>query len=776
MSKFTGKVLFILLLLASFSLKAQKTYKVAGTLMDENEETIPFATVGLFNASDSTAVQGTITNTVGAFEFRNILPGRFYIRVSHVSYALSITPFQLTTDTRLQPIVLKPQIQELDELVVTAERGAIQNDIDKITISPSQMLTGKGGNAIDVLRAVPIVQVSPEGGINIRGGGDIQILINGKPSGMVAVQGSQFLNQIDASAIERIEIITNPGAKYGADGGSGIINVILKKDKTQGLKGDVLVSIGNRDRYTLSPSISYRREKINFFLRYSRLQNTRRTDQFGDEVRNDTIAINQTSEGIFKDLRHNIEFGADYFFNERRYLTVSGLYRSRDKSSDANRFYRSFLNGVAEEERITRNSEPEKNEGYGITISYFDENKEETRKTEIVLDLVHSIEDETIARTDVIDVLTNGQTFAGGRSRYKDINDGVFLDISLERPLANGSWDLGGRYFYRNIDQQFSLRLLDTETGNISLDSLFDDVFAYNDHVVAAYSEITQDVGNFKFTGGLRLEYSINRYTTRSSIKTFENTFLNVFPSIMLGYRLSDVSTIQINYGRRINRPSPNRLNPFPGISAPFQIEIGNPNLKPEFIDSYNLGYQHEFDRAALGISLFYKKYHDLIQRVSTIDENGFRTIAPVNLSTLENYGFDLSYSADITDFWNMGGGLAFFRNDFDSPENNASNRGYIQQYKVNSNIKISNKLRAQVSGFYNSPEVNAQGKRLAQHYLDMALNYKLLDEKVELNLSITDLFNTLKEIDRIDIPTLQSYSEKKVDTRIIRFSISYEL
>lgn len=765
----------LIFLALSPSLSAQ-SFELSGSLIDDKKEVVAFATVALFKAVDSSFQEGTITNETGQFLLANLDSGQYYLKVSHLLYMPTITSLEIPTGQPLVPIELQPSTQELDELVVTADREAFQNAIGKITINPDLMLAGKGGSAADVLKSIPIVNVSPEGSVTIRGGGDIQILINGKPSGMVAVQGSQFLSQIDASVIERIEVITSPSAKYGSDGGSGIINVILKKDRTEGLKGNVLLSAANRDRYTVSPSISFRKRNLNVFLRYSLLQNTRRTKGFGDQVRNDTIAISHTGSGRFKDLRHNLEFGTDYFLGARRYLTLAGLFRYRDKSSNGLRQSEVFYNNVQQEDRTTRSAQPETNNGYGITLSYFSENEAETKKTEILLDVVHSVEDETIDRVDdLFEFPTDERLFTGGFSRNVDVNDGIFLDVALIRPISNGQFDLGARYFYRNIDQDFDLTLVDPLTG-MARSNTSTDVFSYNDHVSAIYGELSQELGKFKLSGGLRIEYSVNQYWTQSSDEQFNNTFFNLFPNVSAGYQISPSATIAFNYGRRINRPAPNRLNPFPDISSPFRTTIGNPNLNPEFINTYNLGYSVNFTQSSLVANVFFKSYKDYIQRISVIDDTGFNIVSPVNLETFLNYGFDISYSQSLRENWEINVGMLSFQNHFLSAGDDIDNSGFSSQFKLSSTIDLTRKISWQAQGYWNLAEANSQGERLPQYYLDTGLNFEWKEDKVDVTLSVSDIFNTLKEVNRTQITTFISRSERKVDTRIFRLSFNYKI
>ncbi len=767
---------FLLILSLGLPSIAYSQFRLSGKVIDQDKEFVEFASISLFNSIDSSLLTGEITDIDGKFEFKNISEGAYYIIVSHILYSQQKVEVLLNENLSIE-ITLEKDVKDLSEIVVSAEELAIQNEIDKITINPEKIITGSGGSAIDLLRSVPIVNISPQGAITMRGNGDIQVLINGKPSGMVAIQGTQILSQLDANSIEKIELITSPSASSSPDGGAGIINIILKKDKTEGLKGSILASIGNGDRYNLSPSISYRKNDLNFFARYNFQRQTRRSESIADQLRNDTLSFDQMGGSRRVDLRHNLEFGMDLFLNERQYFTLSGLYRDRNKKHYQNQLSEVFTNDTPSEIRNTQNAEPELNEGWGLTLSYFSENEEEDNKTEIYLDIVHSVEDEIIERIDEVQSFEPSiTTFDGGYSHYIDINDGIFFDASIEKPWKEGKIDMGSQYFYRNIDQTFDYRLVDPSVGEFESEFAQNDQFNYNDHVASVYTEIEYPLGKFKLGTGVRLEYSTNQYTSGSLGQDFSNEFFNVFPSAKIGFKATESFNVQINYNRRINRPAPSRLNPFPNIANPFQIELGNPDLKPEFVDAFNLGFSKTFQQSSLSVNFFWNKYNDLIQRISTIDENAVRIIAPINLDQRNHYGADLGYFLSLAKNWDVNVGFVFFKNDFNSDLEDIDNSGFTQEYKLNSTWKLASQLDWQISAYYNSAVASAQGEARPLYSVDTGIKYEFLPDKMELNLSVSDIFNTLREISLIDIESYFSRNETKIDTRRVRLTVRWKL
>lgn len=775
-----NKLLYILITLslyADFDLRGQASYALEGQLIDTENKAVSYATLSLYHLPDTSLAAGLLSDEKGRFTFTDLPAGIYLLQAAHLLYKDHQITVSLKESTDVGKIRLTINVEELSEVVVKGKKLALRNDLDKITLTPEKLIGGVGGTAIDLLKNVPVIRVGTEGQITLRGSSDIQVLINGKPSGMAAIQGTQLLSQIDASTIQSLEVILAPSAKNTPDGGAGIINVILKKNDKGGFSGALEGSLGPRDRYSLSPSIAFRQDKLNFFLRYNWRQQTRRSMGEGVQLRNDTLAISQSSFARRRERRNNAEFGMDYYLGEREYLTLTGTYRDRNKQHSQQQEAALRNPQTLFEQRYTDNQEPERNRGHGVTLSYQAENEDRSKTSHLTLDWVHSVEDERIDRLDEI-FAVNTQTifYDGGLSNYLDVNDGVFVDASLERPLGKGRLAWGGQYFYRRIGQSFDLRRVQEGIGELEKESFLKDRFDYVDHVSAVYGEYEETEASLLWGLGLRLEYSTNQYASTSLQKDFGNFFFNLFPSAKLGCRISEASKVLVNYNRRINRPSPNRLNPFPNIANPFQVELGNPSLKPEFVDAYNLGYSTILGEHSITFNFFWKQYHQLIQKVTTIDGQGLRIISPINLDRFDNYGWDASTLFVVSDQIDVNIGLLFFKNEYREADLNLQNQGFSQQYKLTASFRITKRWESQLSGLYQSKIIHPQGEHGPQHYLDVAFRYQIKADKAEFSLSLTDIFNSLNSLSLIQLPGLYARSMQKIDTRRLRLSLRYKM
>jgi len=755
----------------------QATYVLQGQLMDEQNQAVPYATLSVHEGSDSSFKAGLLSDEQGRFTFESLPGGTYILKASHILYEAFTAKVSLTRDVSLGTILLSSKVATLNEIVVKGEKLLVQNDLDKITISPDKLIGSVGGTAIDILKNVPVIRVGVEGEISLQGSTDIQVLINGKASGMAAIQGAQLLSQIDASTIQTIEVVLAPSAQHSPDGGAGIINVILKKNSQRGFKGEFVGSVGNRDRFSLSPSIAYRQDNLNFFMRYNWRQQTRRSIGTREQLRSDTLVISQSTFARRREVRNNLEFGMDYYLNEQASLTLTGTYRDRNKRhvqeqnasvGDLQTFF---------EYRLTDNREPELNEGYGFNLSYQAESEDKSKVTQLTMDWVHSVEDERINRLDEIRGLgAQDLSYDGGFSHYIDVNDGVFFDASLEAAVGQGKLAWGGQYFYRKIGQSFELKRVQKETGELETELFQADQFDYTDHVTSVYGEYEETRASLLWGIGLRLEYSANQYVSTSLQEGFANSFFNMFPSAKIGYQILERSKVLASYSRRINRPSPNRLNPFPNLANPFELAFGNPNLKPEFIDAYSLGYSTFIGGNSLTFNLFWKQYHQLIQRVSTIDAQGLRVIAPINLDQFDNYGCNASALLVVSDQLDINIGLLFFRNDYKEASLDLQNEGFSQQYKLAASFRMAEKWESQISGLYQSRTVQPQGEQAPQYYLDLALRYQIKADKAECSVSLIDVFNSLSTRSLIQVSGLYARSTQKIDTRRLRLSIRYKL
>ncbi len=764
------RLLYFLILLVSWTAAHGQGLRITGIISDDQQQGIAFATVVLMNQSDSSFVAGAVSDEEGQFEMTELSRGAYILQAKHLLYDLFSQSIDLQSNEQIT-CLLTSSTQQLETVEVTADKLSLQHQLNTFTINADQSAIASGGTVVDLLKSAPMLTVSPEGDISLRGRSDFQILINGRPSGLAALQGARFLAQLDASAVERVEIITQPSAKDNPQGGAGIINIVLKKETQRGGQISLETYVDQRGRYGIRPALNYRKDRINLFLNYSSRRNLRFSDS--ENTRWQVVDSTQTtikgeSEGERDDLRHRIELGTDYFLNDHAYFTLSGVLRTRDKSSEHSEERISTTNAQVTERRLTEIDEPEENEGVVVNLAFQSE-PDQINKLQAFAEYLYSNEDEIIERIDIID----DQDFAGGRTHFKDFNQRIILDFALTRPLARGTYSLGSQWISRIIRQDFTFQLIDSITGSFKEELFQENVFDYEDNILSAYFQLNQRWSNWQFEVGLRVENMASQYGTEVPAgQSFTRSIFNLFPSAQLGFQLSDVDEVQFAYARQINRPSPGRLNPFVDISQPFRIALGNPGLLPEYIHSFNLGYLRSWERLKFSTNLFYKQYQGLIQRLSTLNANGIQIVQPVNLDRLHFYGLDATFSWHLLDFWKLSGGALAFQNDFS--DESLSNAGLSYQLKLNQEWEWDEGWQIALLGVYQGPEIEVQGRQLAQYYFDLGLQ-KQWSSKLRMTLSISDIFNTLVEQSELRLSDLTNDSRRKIDTRRIRLTLRYK-
>lgn len=773
------KHLYFIFLITYINTYSQNS-KITGVLLDVKDVPITNANVQLFlggeNISDK-ALKGTVTNSKGEFLFEKLNAGKYIIEISHVSYEFYFNEVSVLDNEikNLGNIILQEQSEKLDEVIVSGKKLPITQTADKITVNVANNILSSGGTALDILKQLPIVNISTEGNVSIRRKSDIQILINGKPSGIAALQGQNFLDQLDLSTIERIEVITNPSVIKSTSGSGGVINIITKKSNRTGFDSSLNIGYGSDDWYHFSPSLKYKFEKVNLFLNYT-LRNRRRlsnnTSLRTQEVLMVTETIDQNQNGIRDDKRHNFELGLDYYINDHEYFTFSGYSISRDKQDVQNRTTITRNSTGIIESRTGIIQEPEKNQGSGALLN-FSSSLTDQKRLNILFDYTHTVEDEDIFREETVsssipDFIDGVQTF------YVDTNDRYLLDFEQELIKEKRKITFGAQAIYRKINQTFNaLEFDNTSSLYIDIPQLTDE-FDYEDFVSSLYFQLEDSADKFSYETAIRFELLKNRYQSRSVNRTFRDQYSNFFPSIKLSYSFNDRTNTIFSLKKGINRPAPSRLNPFPDISNAFNISIGNPELEPEVFYNIELGLNSKINKVSFTTGLFFTLYKDLIQRITELRDNGITYRFPINVNNMYHFGADISLQISFAKWWKQQfGGLAFKR-QFEDDFIDASEK-FSYQLKTTSTISISKSFDFQIFGSYNAPDNTPQGEINAQYYIDTGLEYEFLKKKAKLTFNLTDLFNTLDERTILINENLITSSRQKINTRRAYLSFNYK-
>lgn len=779
---FTRMVQFVMLsylLLLPTGLFSQEGFSVKGKTLDaKTRAPLPTATIQLYTLPDSQFVQGTSTDTSGYFQLTALPEGRYQIQLHYLGYQEHLAEFGLQEDLNLGSLLLEENPTELTTVVVQGKTYAVQHLPGKTVLNVGQNALADGGTALDALKIIPSVVVTPEGGVSIRGNSAIQILVDGQPSAQAAIQGSRFLEQLDAANIEKIEVITNPSARYAASGSGGIINIIRKKRKGEGWKGQIKATVDQKLAAALNLQSRYTSGKWSGFLNYQARRRVR--ESWSREERTQypldtTRFLSAQSRSAFADFRQTLEAGADYFFDKKTYLTLAGQYYSREKENEQQKLARLWQSpGTFVENQYSTVSEPERNEGGGVEIR-FQKEEGKHRNWTAVLSYGHSLEAEIIERMTEVEIMEPDYLEAV-RTDYQDLNDRLVVTTELLRPVgAQGKLEAGVRYVLRSINQTFSASSFDY--GQMSWKPLPEgtDHFRYQDHVFSSFAVLHNKSKRWEYELGLRLEQAFNHYESFSLTQSFEQNYLKLFPSLQVQYHVGEQSTIYFSYGKRIDRPSPNRLNPFPDYGDPNAVKRGNPALLPSIVHNAELGYGWQLSSVSLTGSLFYQYFRDAIQRVRTVREDGKVLVRPVNLASLVNFGLESSLKATVSSWWETQLACMVYQQAYTS--NVLGQQAAVTlRLSSHSDFQISKKIVGQLLVRYQAPQATVQGNSAGQFVADLALQYRFIKPNVRITLSCNDLFYTQREREWLDTNELEEERWSRWDSRRIQLTFGIKL
>ncbi|MEM8908615.1 MAG: TonB-dependent receptor, partial [Bacteroidota bacterium] len=745
---------------------------VKGIILDAESQTpLEFATVTLFAQSDSSVVTGGIADAKGQFRLEG-RPGRFYAKIEFISYQsqwidnIRIEKGSLAKD--LGNISLIMDAATLLEVEVRAEKSQMQMSLDKKVFNVGKDLANRGGSAADILDNVPSVTVDIEGNVELRGSGNVRILVDGKPSGLIGVDNANGLQQLPANLIERVEVITNPSARYEAEGMAGIINIVLRKDKKTGLNGSFDFTAGHPDEYGTAINLNLRKNNFNFFTNYG--INYRRSP--GNGTRSQIFNLLSDTSQISDQVRsfdrggwsNSIRLGADYFFNEKNILTSSFLYKvGRDRNSSALE-YQDFTQ-IGEQSPsligITDRSEEEKEND--STLEYaLNYKKNFDRKGQVfTADLTYRDNTETES-SDFTNILLNPDRSLTGlpneqqRSSNEESEDQLRLQIDYVHPFSkDNKLEIGGLSSIRNISNNYLVEEFFGERWN-KIQGLSDD-FRYDEDIHALYASYSNKINKLSYQVGIRGEYSkvvtessVSDPTPRDSIN--DRNYINPFPSVFVAYELPNQHSVQISYSRRIGRPRFWDLNPFFTFGDERNFFGGNPNLDPEYTNSFELSHIKYFDKGSLTSAIYYRHTTDVIQRIRQFNSDGTTATRPENLATQDDWGLELTYSISPKKWWRFNGNFNFFRSITEGDEFGRADT-YTWFGRINNKMTLWKGLDFQTTFNYRAPRETPQGSRRSIWSINLGLSKDIFQKKGALTLGIRDLFNTRKRRWTIDQP-----------------------
>jgi len=797
------------LIFAFFSLiplliKGQNTLvSVSGTIENKTTHTVlPYVNVVVLSGVDSTFISGTITNDNGIFNIAEVKPGEYLLEASYIGfdkYTIAIYVGSNSKYVDIGRIALSASMLELDETVIIAKQDAVGGAMDKKTYNIAENVSQGGGTVLQSMNNLPGVSTQ-DGKVQLRGNDQVMVLIDGKQTAITGFGNQNGLDNLPASAVERIEIINNPSAKFDANGNAGIINIILKKEEKTGFNGKVGLTTGVgalwirkenlpdiRPQYQNTPklnptiALNYRKKKINIFLQADNLYTeTLNKNEFTIRTYNDGTVINQQLKRNRNTNFFTSTVGMDWTLNEQNSLTLSGFF-SRETIKDygdqpifnGNSDVRRRLWQFLEDERVTA--------AMG-TVAYQHTFQQPGHTLNLGFNYTFDREDEKYFFTNTRPTFTTKESFAL-------IADQKVADFTLDytRPLKHGTLETGMKLRRRTIPTNMQFN---PSAANSVLDTGADGQATYKEIIPAIYGNYTYEVKKLEAELGMRIEYVNLKYAVDPNHNTYQSNgynYLQPFPNARITYKLNDKNKISAFYNRRVDRPDEGDIRIFPKYDDAEIIKVGNPALRPQFTNRIEVGYKNTWDSGYLYAAAYRKMSDGTITRVATsVDTTNLIYNISQNTGKSYNTGIELLFSKEISEKITLNFNVNGYHNlihaftvvnqypvinVFTAPQQDI----YSGNIKLNTNFKLPNNTEAQLTAVYLAPDIIPQGTIRARFSLDAGFKKIIQNGKGEVLLNATDLLNTMIIRKKITGNNFNFTSADYYETQIIRLGYSYK-
>jgi outer membrane receptor protein involved in Fe transport len=759
------------------TLAAQTLGEVSGTLLDQStRQPLPFANVLLRRLPDSAVVANTQTTENGTFVLAKIPLGRYLVRAEALGYRPARRSVMLDAATpvvRLGEWLATSAAVQLSSVVVQAEKAVLVEDLDKKVINVSKDLNSAGGTAADVLQKVPSVAVDENGQVSLRGNSGVTLYLDGKPA-----PSSLRLDQLPASRLETIEVITNPGARYSAQGAGGIINLVQKKQNQEGWNGDALATVGTRDKYSASLSLSRKAGKFNFYSNANGLNNEFRGSSALQQVataEGRTTRTDQTGRTARHQANEALRLGVDYALRPEQSLTLTAELYKNDLTQTSD--FTTLLTRGTDPTLTLQNQNLEADDLYTLRVA---SNYRHTWAT-------HPGRELTASATYTLDggTVTTEQRVLDGPASYARQARRQLLDVAIHMPSAQVDYvhPLGDK---RRWGAGLKTDVMVTPgTADYAVQLVAGGEFVpqeagsyryhYQQVIPQAYGTYQQKAGLWDYQAGLRAEFTGLQAEVQPTGSASQRIF-NLFPSATVARALPHDQRLQLSYSRRLNRPSFMQIVALPIYSDARNYVVGYPNLRPEYVHVAELGHQINWKSTTLNTTLFGRFASQSIQSLRTIDTLATRRSGQpdfitrtsyANFGQTASYGLELSLTQPVTKWWKLIANGSFYRNQVASYAGDGTRANFTGTAYLLNTFSPTKTLAVQLSGNYRAPLVVPQGRLLAVYGIDVALRQRLFHDRAALTLRVSDLFNTRRQYTQLGAEGLTADFQTKYETRV---------
>ena len=783
------KQLIIAMLLVTNILSASDTkWQITGKIIeDKTEDVVPYATVAIYNKSDSSIVTGTISDDNGLFIFETISQGDYYLKISFMGFKEQIIdPIVFNNSTKnidLGTIYLKPNLEALSEVVVTSKRKAIKNTIDRQVLSVSSNLLATGGTAVDALRLSPSIQIDSDNNVKLRGSSNFIILINGKPT---TLNAQDVLKQTPANNIKNIEVITNPSVKYNAEGGAGIINIILKKGVASGFNGMVNASVGTKDKYAGDITLNLNKEKVSysFGAEWRDYTKTANNNYYRTLYKEDyTHYASMLQDRSFTDSNLGFRFGLDYNPNEKTNFSYS-LHTGYTKLDG------SVLNTNSGYTIPESTVEHKYNPFYMMMKPKFFTNNLGLIRTLnesndlLSLNLYYSYIDYEFSNsqasylTDENQVIIDSEPYRLDISNNNNSND-VRFDVDYTNVISeNKTLETGVSYHQYNRFLNFIYSEFDYEQNDWVNHPDYTGKYTFNEGVYATYLNLNSTFWGLSTSFGLRMEYTDRVLRSKNTNEEFKYHKANYFPGVSLSKNLNENANVKFALTNRINRPDEYYMNPYPEFQDDYFYSEGNPYLIPEIVSNYEIGYTYSKKERSFSTNLYYRTTKNKIDQKLTVEDDDKIHTMFHNDAKDSAIGLETMYNFNLKDWWSINANVNIFNYKVSANIDGIISRGeeFSWSSQLVNNFNLNETTSIQLISYYASKTARSQGSLSDYFFTDLSLRKQFLDGNLSINLQLKDVFQSLNYELKTATYNMDLLGDFNNESPIFLFNVSYKL
>lgn len=800
-----NKLIVIVTIFFCLSIKLQAQCVISGKVTDASNKTpLEYATVGLKNKANREYV-GTVTNHEGRYVIDNLKSGKYVVTFNYIGYkpdSVEVLIGTLNKNYNLGEKMLQQDAIEVGEVTISGRKEIVSSKLNKETYNIDANISQAGGSVLEAIRNLPGVTVDKEGKVLLRGSDKVLVLMDGRQSSLTGFGNQKGLDNISVANIDKIEIVNNPSAKYEAQGMAGMINIIYKKELKTGLNGNVSFNLGVgelssrkanlpniMDKYSFTPKynpaidLNYRTNKINLFLQSSGMFRKKvNSNEFSyrtypDEKKNITSQFleNRSQQ------QYDIRLGLDWFLTENDQITIFGLFEDEYHIDKGHVPYDYSSNG--NRKRLWTWAEDERTWAMNYHANYRHKFAQPGHQIEASFNYTHGVENELFPFTD-----SSATREATDETKLVAKEKIANLAIDYIKPLFTGRLEVGAKAQLRSIPITYNIfpgekSILDPHLGNWS---------EYNENIYALYANYIFESRYIDIEAGIRAENASIKYQIDPA-----NIYYNkdesyhtpsLFPNIRFTYKINDNNKLSLFYNRRIDRPGEFDLRPFPKYDDPELLKTGNPYLRPQFAQLYEIAYKTSWTNGSFFISGYYKQIDDIFTRIYTVSPNDSELINAVtqNLGKGKNYGTQVILEQQILPKWNVNASFNWYHNVINAfngvslyptpqPFSFEKQRGNTWNIKLNSVVELPKDFNLQASYQYYAPDITPQKEIDSRGSLDLGLRKKALKGKLELTLSATDILNTFALKETIFSNNVTIKKQNYYETQVITLGVKYK-